>query len=627
MDDEKIAAPADFPVVLVAPPVWAVKTPPLTVTLVGAYAASKGYDVNIIDLNIRLYHELASRNKDNIRLWHLSNLSLWYEEDEYKENLYDLLNPAMEKCSEEILSHEPKVVGITLNGIRSALHLAREIRKRNTDVWLVAGGQYAQPMIWGEMVALSGLFQYVVVGEGELTFYEILERCRKGLPPEPIKGTIVHNDKDYLKIGEPRELISDLDSLPFPLYDDIDPEMYVVEYEEPPFVPSRAFSILSSRGCINRCDFCIQHVIWRDRIRLRSPKSVADEIEWLVKRFGIEELNFNDLLINPSPKRLEALTSEIIGRGLKVVLNGDMTIDDRLDQALAGKLRAAGFRNVMFGIESASRKVIHAMGKHYDSGQAENVLKRVNKAGLKAWCSLIVGHPAEDEENFIETMDFLCRNRHLMGGPPGLSLCVMFRGSRLWLERGKYGIDMPKDDAAGWLKRDGSNDYKTRSRRASLVGDLAFGLFQKDAWLANSPKVMNQADLGARLEKLSPPMLLAEAAAARQPHVSASALKLLASKKRRDMLSGLELSKYGDLLAHAMSRPGNLEGLSLSEIMALATELPKDAEKKETVVTVLIDMGRYEQARTLLETCRPISDPKRKKLFSMLTRASSPHPG
>jgi radical SAM superfamily enzyme YgiQ (UPF0313 family) len=137
----------------------------------------------------------------------------------------------------------------------------------------------------------EGSADIVVRGEGELTLLEVCRRLSQNKGLSEIAGISLKTENSVIHNPD-RELVGDLDSLPFPAWHLLRPN----DYTEVPLAAinkSRAFPIMASRGCTFRCYYCSQDKIY-NKVRFRDLNKVADEMEYFNDRLKIEIFGFSD---------------------------------------------------------------------------------------------------------------------------------------------------------------------------------------------------------------------------------------------------------------------------------------------------------------------------------------------
>ena len=197
---------------------------------------------------------------------------------------------SLEEHVEKVSALNPDIYGLSFSYMnqRFALETLRAVRKECEDMTIVCGGP--GPTAQYERVLQESPTDFCVIGEGEETFRDFVESCfLNDGDPSHIPGLAYKQEGRIIKT-EARRLIKDLDSLPFPAWDVIDPLRYVGQHYQRSEFQS---CLVISRGCPYKCSFC-SNPVWRvskPAVRLRSPQSIAEEAEYLYSR-GVREIKF-----------------------------------------------------------------------------------------------------------------------------------------------------------------------------------------------------------------------------------------------------------------------------------------------------------------------------------------------
>lgn len=251
-----------------------------------------------------------------------------------------------------------------------------------------------------------------VLGEGDITIIEVLDALRMNKPLEDVKG-IFFKEKERIVFTTPRDLISNLDNLPFINYDLFDIEFYIertkINISEPYPIKSekiRAIPVNSARGCPFNCAFCY-HVFKGLKYRFRSVENIIKEIKFLKKRYGINYIMFWDELCLFSKKRANEIADAFIKEKLNVFWIGDCRagLFNEKDLNLALKLKKSGCVDLSFSLESADGKILKAMNKHITVEDFITQAKILHEAGISTSTSLVLGYPEETLDTIQKTFD------------------------------------------------------------------------------------------------------------------------------------------------------------------------------------------------------------------------------
>lgn len=460
---------------LVGTPVWAPKSPPLTISYIGAYLQRLGHDVRLLDWNIELHHEASDALKE---YWDRTHLHKWQEDARFAaEVMPRIVGPSLSRYVDKVLKHDPRLVGFSVYSLQATRAMIREIKRRKPDTVIVCGGQVCERDFYGRGIATDPDVAAVVMGEGEGPMGDLVESLDRGREIPSIPGLLVHRDGGFEDCGD-RAPIKDVNSLPWPMFDGLPLSWYTAAIE-PPWRPSRCGTTLMSRGCVRKCDFCLQAEIWQT-FRFRKGEDLYAEMEAMRDRYRFRRYHFNDLLINGSPVQLEKFCDLMIERGAPVTWGGNAIVSRTLTRRLLEKMKAAGCEFLGFGFESFSNDVLEAMGKKYTREEVHRLLVDMRDLGIRFFSNLIIGHPAETRRHFAETVEFLVRHRDYFTEPPTSSLLIVQENTPVHRARGHWGLHVDGRDALNWYKQDGTNDLDERKYRAQVLNGFYRSLWSRD---------------------------------------------------------------------------------------------------------------------------------------------------
>jgi len=451
-------------IALVQCPAFGVDRPPLALGYLAAFVRRDGFLAEVFDLNIDLYAQI--KDEDN-KFWEFKYVDKWINGDIFlKEEL--IPSDFFKHWAKKILISDPDIIGFSVHctSLLSSINLAREIKKLNPNKKIIFGGplyfsynipEYACGLSQKGDDSGFTIIDIIVVGEGEVTLVDILQRLRSGASLESCLGIVYKKDGQIINNGL-RPLIDNLDMLPFPEFDGL-PEQYKYKKRLP---------ILGSRGCIHRCVFCDDALTWR-YYRSRSAENIIEEIK-LRKKQGIEFLEFNDLLINGNLKQLEKLCDLIIQEGLDIFWGGSASINKYMDLDFLKKLKKSGCVYLNYGVESASPKILSAMNKGFSIEEAKKAIENTYKAGIAVSSNWIVGFPNESYEDFKETLDFIKNNIGYFKNGVMLNSFILKSNSPIYKDKERFGIVM--DDSGSWSSLKGLNTIAERKIRYDTFIEL-----------------------------------------------------------------------------------------------------------------------------------------------------------
>lgn len=274
------------------------------------------------------------------------------------------------------------------------------------------------------------------------------------------------------------ELFKDLDALPF-----IDRDLTNWKTYGEAYLYRPCAYILTGRGCGREgkevggvCTFCIwQHAFWQKRARLRSAANVAEEIEMLIKKYGVYEV-FDDNESGPvwSTQWMEEFLAEIEKRKIKgkFVISSNARAENLAEEKCA-LMKKIGFRLLKVGLESGNTETLKRIGKLESIEEITENIKRAKRYGFRILITMMVGYPWETEEHVkktYETAKELMLYKTRFGDSLQASIIMPYPGTPLyrdaennnWLTdagRDYEKMDMEHDvlkspvDTAAWCKK------------------------------------------------------------------------------------------------------------------------------------------------------------------------------
>lgn len=333
----------------------------------------------------------------------------------------------------EIDSIRPDFVGIgsTTVAFHRALEVAGLIKERFSTLPIVLGGPHVTSN--AEHALSFAVFDYGVIGEGELTTLALFDSLANNEPPIHLRGIAYRNKTGKVIVNPRREYIGDLDALPFPAYDCI-PDIGV--YTPPPsnYRTLPVINMITSRGCPSRCTFCDRNVFGRT-YRERSAQSVFEEIKYLHERYHIREIAFVDDTFLINKQRIYDLFELLKRSGLRF----DWTCMARINNVtfeFLEFLRDNGCWSIAFGIESGDESILKTIRKNISLESARQVIEWCSTLGIRTKGFFIVGHPLETIETIDKTIRFACS---LKLDAVVVTINTPIPGSQQYAEAKKYG--------------------------------------------------------------------------------------------------------------------------------------------------------------------------------------------
>ncbi|HEC64288.1 MAG TPA: radical SAM protein, partial [bacterium] len=241
---------------------------------------------------------------------------------------------------------------------------------------------------------------YCIRGEGENNLPELIHSIESGNEEsiERIKGVCYKGEEEIS--CNPLELITELDSIPFPNYDKFELNRYSS-------FPKHLY-ILTSRGCPFNCIYCSIGFIMGRKFRARSPKNVVDEIEHMSTKYGTSFFEFRDDNFAFDVKRAKQICERIISKDLNIKWCADIRVD-RIDEELVGLMKESGCIRLDIGIESTNNEILRNLRRDMTREQIERGISLIKKHKIPIKGYFIIGFPEETCKDAISSLEFAIR--------------------------------------------------------------------------------------------------------------------------------------------------------------------------------------------------------------------------
>lgn len=279
------------------------------------------------------------------------------------------------------------------------------IKKMNPEVICIIGGPH---VIASVEDTLNNGFDYAVIGEGEMTIFELVNKIKNKKDPRTIDG-IAYKKNGKIVVNKPREFIKNLDTLPFPARELWDYKKYFK-------AGVNEFGIMATRGCPFNCLFCkpLINKLFGNKVRKRYVKNVVDEIEQIYLNYKhlIKDNVFfwfrDDTLTFCGTKWFKEFRTELKKRNLKIKW-GCHTRVDQVNYELLKTMKESGLFHVSFGVESGSQKILNFYRKGITVEQTIKAFDACHELGLETFAYIMVGAPIETRKDLQLTYKLIKR--------------------------------------------------------------------------------------------------------------------------------------------------------------------------------------------------------------------------
>jgi len=398
---------------------------PLEMLSISGFPLADGYEVEIVDANL-------------------------YTEDEARRRVVAACEDAMLYATTGILGY------MVVDGYEAS----KLVKQAYPDLPMIIGGWFAS--VKYDMQLATGLYDAVVLAQGEFTFRDVVRAVDAGEPFDDIPGLALMRDGEIV-LTEKRKVVgwNDLPATPWHLID-IEP------YREHQLRPQSAGDYLrmpgpgsggqerkpyfgiayySSYGCPEPCTFCCSPLVTNRRWKAIDGTRMLDELSELHDRWGFDVVRFHDANWGVQEKRVRAFAEGMLERDVKFKYNAFIETHSILQYKAEtlDAMAASGFYIAEVGAEAGSDEMMEKIGKPIKGDDNIAASVELDKRGICASVTYIIGYPHEDAGSMMKTID-QCRRLHV-AAPLARPTVWPYRpipGTVMWDQALKLGYEAPQ---------------------------------------------------------------------------------------------------------------------------------------------------------------------------------------
>jgi len=310
----------------------------------------------------------------------------------------------LEEVSARIAALRPDYLGLsaTTISVNNAARIAARVKALVPDVVSILGGAHVSAIPERTLEAFPSI-DFGIVGEGEISLFELLDRLADGLPCESVAGLAYRRD-GRVHANPRAPYIDDLDALPTPAWDLLPdfPHRFQPSLFGYPRTP--VATLITSRGCPFSCTFCDRSTSGR-KGRMHSVEEVVRLCGELVDR-GTRHIMFLDDLFTVRKDRVRQLSEAFLAAGFDFTWSCN-SHPNLLDLDTMRLMKRAGCWQIAYGVESGSQRVLDVVKREVRLPRLHETLRLTRAAGIRARGFLMLGHPTEGVDSLAETEAFL----------------------------------------------------------------------------------------------------------------------------------------------------------------------------------------------------------------------------
>ena len=392
------------------------------------------------------------------------------------------LSAAVRRTSPRVIAYSANIQGAT-----ALLAAHGALLAGGQDIFSIMGGPY--PTYYPETFDDSGMDAYCV-GEGEGAFDDFLAAVEGGRPFDDIPNLITAKGSN-----PPRDLIRNLDDLPFPDRDLVLANTFLRD------TPKKTF--YATRGCPFKCKYCCNNYfrkLYKGRgrvVRRFSVDRIIGEIQYVKARYRTDFIKFGDDLFAMKADTWLAEFSQVYGRKIKIPFNCYLRID-AIDDELLARLKEAGCHSVHLSVDSTSEIVREeVLGRQMRPIDIVGTLGKIRDAGIHTWCNFMLAAP---ESRLKDDLDAIALGRAGRVTYPSFSTTVPLKGTDLYTYCKEHKLIDPvthKNDMAGCTLPSTLSCFSPRDRA------VRYNIYLVGAVIAKLPRPL--FDLGLLLIRIVPP--------------------------------------------------------------------------------------------------------------------------
>jgi anaerobic magnesium-protoporphyrin IX monomethyl ester cyclase len=306
-----------------------------------------------------------------------------------------LTNEQTEKLLQEL---KPRIVGLSATSF--TLEIVEKWAKfcKTINSTVIVGGPHPSLSPLNTFEKCPSI-DFIVRGEGELVINELIEQILSEKCDRQLAGVCSRKNNDF-HIDDEILKVNDFAQLPFP---DLS-VMPIKNYWCPDAISLPMVTMMTTRGCPYRCEFCSSPAVMGKKVRGWSIEQVIYELKYLHFELGVNEISFVDDVFTINRKRTLELCYEITKHNIKITWFCNARAD-HIDDEIARAMKLAGCHQTYLGFESGSQVILDKIKKGTTVERLVKGAEILKKHGIKRSIGFVLGLPGENEETVLKSIE------------------------------------------------------------------------------------------------------------------------------------------------------------------------------------------------------------------------------
>ena len=317
--------------------------------------------------------------------------------------------------------------------------LINKIRAAFPFATIVAGGEHVTAMPDYTLNNCRAI-DYLVCGEGEAAMLEFVHKLRSGQPVRGIKGLSWREEGNATVHTGSSPRLTNIEQMPWPAWHLIDLEAYFQPFFTMGIGYGRNIAMTATRGCPYQCTFCSNPTMWTTRYMMRAVKDVVDEIEFNIKTYSVNSIDFYDLTAIVKRDWILDFTAELKRRKLNIVWQlPSGTRSEALDDQVVRALAETGCGFLVFAPESGSVRVLNLIKKRINLVNMVDSIRAAICCGIVVKINFVIGFPEEKRSDIFKTLAFAWKLAWMKANDCNISTFSPYPGSELFESLSREG--------------------------------------------------------------------------------------------------------------------------------------------------------------------------------------------